>query len=229
MSKKLLGLVRRDQLVALLECGVFDEEERHDDDGSSSAGSPSWTPRPGVGKSPLMHLAYNITDGRYEDGGQSETTAIVSSHRDLLPQEDAYDAHEWLRSIRSTTKLGAAKKQPATLPVGDFMPPMLQLTEGQSVGCVATIATNPKGNVYVSWLNPEYRRKWVYIAAVLNRGTYCVHDHCPVSKAYKLFTALGLRHLIVLGGPSGGEVVGILTRINFLKESIESRTRCKLG
>jgi hypothetical protein len=48
--------------------------------------------------------------------------------------------------------------------------------------------------------------------------------HYAVSKAHFLFTSLGLRHLIVLGGESGGKVVGMITRINLLKEFVEERT-----
>jgi len=44
-----------------------------------------------------------------------------------------------------------------------------------------------------------------------------------VSKAHFLFTNLGLRHLIVLGGETGGQVVGLITRINLLREYIEER------
>jgi len=44
----------------------------------------------------------------------------------------------------------------------------------------------------------------------------------------RLFTELGLRHLVVIGGEGGGEVVGLLTRINFLSSFIEERTGCKL-
>lgn len=67
ITDKFLGLVRRDQLVALIECGVFDESDDRrtlsfDDDesslGDSSRGSLSgyesgdqWTPVQGVGKS----------------------------------------------------------------------------------------------------------------------------------------------------------------------------------
>ena len=38
---------------------------------------------------------------------------------------------------------------------------------------------------------------------------------------------MGLRHLVVLGGQTGGEVVGILSRINFLNDFIEERTGCE--
>lgn len=39
-----------------------------------------------------------------------------------------------------------------------------------------------------------------------------------------LVTALGLRHIIVLGGHTGGEVVGILTRACFLDVHIEEES-----
>lgn len=77
ITGKFLGLVRRDQLVALIECGVFEEAGERtfssfddDDDDESSIGDSSrgsisgydssdqWTPRPGVGKSPLSE--YNL-------------------------------------------------------------------------------------------------------------------------------------------------------------------------
>ena len=49
-------------------------------------------------------------------------------------------------------------------------------------------------------------------------------EYCPVSKAYLLFTSLGLRHLVVLGGKTGGEVVGMLTREDLLPDYIKTRT-----
>jgi len=77
ITGKFLGLVRRDQLVALIECGVFEEagerssfDDDDDDDDESSIGDSSrgsisgyessdqWTPRPGIGKSPLSE--YNL-------------------------------------------------------------------------------------------------------------------------------------------------------------------------
>jgi CBS domain-containing protein len=46
----------------------------------------------------------------------------------------------------------------------------------------------------------------------------------PVTKVYTLFSSMGLRHLVVLGGESGGEVVGIVSRSNLLPEHIYTRT-----
>lgn len=77
ITGKFLGLVRRDQLVALIECGVFDEvdiqrPQSFDDDdsslGGSSRGSTSgyesdqWMPKPGIGKSPLSKFALKFCD-----------------------------------------------------------------------------------------------------------------------------------------------------------------------
>jgi hypothetical protein len=98
----------------------------------------------------------------------------------------------------------------------------------EETGIYAIVGTNAAGNVYLRWLDPECKRKWVSLGSIMNRGTYSVTETCPVSKAHHLFTALGLRHLIVLGGQSGGEVVGMLTRINLLMESIQERTGCDM-
>lgn len=84
------------------------------------------------------------------------------------------------------------------------------------------IGTNQRGTIFIRWIDPAYKDHWVRVASVMNRGTYSVHQHCPVSKAHYIFTALGLRHLVVLGG--GGRVVGILTRMNMIKDSIRERT-----
>jgi len=120
--------------------------------------------------------------------------------------------------------------------------------------CFALVGTNRKGTVIIQWLNPLYRNKYINVAGVMNQATVVVTEFCPgksfetgssnqfyssvlltpkclsdccrfaVSKAHFLFTSLGLRHLIVLGGEGGGKVVGIITRINLLKEYIEERT-----
>ena len=85
----------------------------------------------------------------------------------------------------------------------------------------AWVGTNDEGQVAVR-INPKYAKKWVNIAAVMNVGTYTVPEFMPVSRALAMFTKLGLRHLVVLGGDTGGSVVGIVTRANLLPAHIES-------
>jgi H+/Cl- antiporter ClcA len=250
ITKKFLGLVRRDQLVALLECGVFDEHDNagFDDEQSSRASSgattPSdWTPKPGMGKTPMMELAYHIKDDRF-DHILEDTFGVGVSDEDLA--RDDFDTNAWLVSIRqrraNLTFHETGSRQPVK--IGDDSLPPLSASSGAladlemstsghrkssvETGIYAIVGTTKQGNVYLRWLDPECKRKWVSLGSVMNRGTYSVVGSCPVSKAHHLFTALGLRHLIVLGGQSGGEVVGILTRINLLKESIQERTGCEM-
>lgn len=181
-----------------------------------------WTPRPGVGKSPLMHLAYHITDDRYD-----HVKNYVAEKRMCNMLEDSFDKNEWLLSFRSRALLighRIMKHRKDLIPGDDELNRFIaaSLNEHRSEP-TALVGTNENGNVIVRWLNPSCRGKWVNIAAVMNKGTYCVPEFCPASKAHRVFTSLGLRHLVVLGGADGGHVVGIITRINLLKDFIERR------
>jgi len=231
-----MGLVRRDQLVACLEFGVFDEgpvAQYFEGDDSSANVSSSWTPRPGVAKTPLMHLAYHIPDDKYEYVGGESSGPRPSFLTDKLLAQDDYDTSAWLvsvRKIRKTNSAGALVRE-ESMPMFADIDDDATLQDSDNVNNkeVAVVGLSRMGSVYVKELDPDCKRKFVHVAAVMNRGTYCVNDFCPVSKAYRMFTNLGLRHLVVLGGESGGEVVGILTRVNFLKEYIQERTLCDVG
>lgn len=68
---KLKGLVRRQQIVALIECGIFEKSQADDENAcrSSTSASPQsdvWSPKPGVASQPLMHWAFHIKDDRYD-------------------------------------------------------------------------------------------------------------------------------------------------------------------
>lgn len=79
--------------------------------------------------------------------------------------------------------------------------------------------------VVIKWLNPNCKNKIVNLSAVMNRGAFCVPHYFPLSKAYMLFTKLGLRWIVVTGSSSGGKVVGILTRKNLLPAEIQAKTK----
>eukprot|EP00980_Cylindrotheca_fusiformis_P031071 scaffold25794_cov132-Cylindrotheca_fusiformis.AAC.1 len=83
------------------------------------------------------------------------------------------------------------------------------------------------GIVLIKWLNPTCKNKIVNLSAVMNRGAYCVPSYFPLSKAYTMFTKLGLRWIVVTGSNSGGKVVGILTRHNLLPAHVQACTDFK--
>jgi len=90
----------------------------------------------------------------------------------------------------------------------------------------AKVGRDRKNNtVVITWLNPDYKDDVIDLEAVMNRGTYIVPEHFPLSKAYSLFTLLGLRWIVVVGGIDGGTVVGILTRESFLESYIKLNAR----
>jgi CBS domain-containing protein len=265
-TSKFMGLVRRDQLVALIEHNVFDNDYEpsssqrrvNDDDTIQNSFHPDsepWTPKPGVGSSRLMNLAYHINDDRYEFAefdmrGSVSTSTWENRLAKESPNDYELDTYSWLHTLRTSlasmpaidNKMRRPNSRTSLYFADDSLPPITpskcKLSESaynnnDSVAPLnnsstntefATVATNRKGNVYIRWMDPMNADKWVNIAAVMNTGTYTVNEFCPVSKAHFLFTALGLRHLIVLGGDTGGSVVGIITRINLLKSCIESRT-----
>tara|TARA_B110000971_G_C19696320_1_gene357727 strand:+ start:107 stop:598 length:492 start_codon:yes stop_codon:yes gene_type:complete len=80
-----------------------------------------------------------------------------------------------------------------------------------------------KAGIIVIEVSEESLNKHVDIGAVMNLAPHVVLENCPLSRAYKLFSSLGLRHLVVLGGVSGGEIVGLVTRANLLEENIREK------
>lgn len=252
-TQKFLGLVRRDQIVALLECGVFDNEggeppaEPSFPDSPSTISSLSWTPPPGASKTPLMHWAYHIKDDRYDYVLDTKSLPVL--------EDNDFDEHEWLLSIRANMQSfpmanPTVDDQCHRVIGDDSLPPLpsnilktgrpiplkhRSTSEPQLHGLnnrstptgFAAVGLNKSGNVVISWLNQDYRSRWVNVSAVMNTGTYCLVEFCPISKAHSLFTSLGLRHIVVLGGRSGGSVVGVLTRANLLQSFVEERTKAK--
>ena len=62
------------------------------------------------------------------------------------------------------------------------------------------------------------RARWVNIGAYMNCASYTIMESCPLSRAYKLFRDMGLRHLPVLDVQN--RVVGMLARANFDEEML---------
>ena len=64
------------------------------------------------------------------------------------------------------------------------------------------------------------RARWVNIGAYMNCACYSILESCPLSRAYKLFRDMGLRHLPVLD--TQNRVVGVITRTNFAEETVHA-------
>jgi chloride channel 7 len=103
-------------------------------------------------------------------------------------------------------------------------------TESQSVlGSVqsaptgfAIVGRGSHGKIVISWMNPSHRNNVINLQAVMNRGTFSVRDYFPLSKAYKLFTRLGLHWIVVVDGY--GQVVGMLNRGSLLPSHVKEKT-----
>ena len=198
-TNQYVGLISRDQLVALLECGLYlevlGEEEAHR--------------RESVRVKTVMDRATTHT---FDHVLLSDADTYSSNRKTakLIGEQ------EWLNDnvIRSGDDGDIILLQGETLPGGNVF---------KSGGTVVDV--NAQGKLAVKVAHDE-KQMHVDVAAAMNRGAYTITQNCPLSKAYNLFTALGLRHLPVLG--KDGSVVGILTRSNFNPEYIERRTGLRM-
>lgn len=195
-NKKFLGLVRRDQLVALLDCGYFIE---------TSQTSPL---QPDEQFSDDDHGAIHY-QRQASSNGDILSTSNDGNNLQILEQRESWIVDNLVKVSNNSVVLDSDD----TLPRGVI--PMNRQT---------AINTDENGNLVVDVPSKD-RHKHMNIAAVMNRGAKCVPETCPLSNAYRMFTTLGLRHLCVLGGETGGEVVGIITRYNMQPEFIKERTK----
>lgn len=86
----------------------------------------------------------------------------------------------------------------------------------------ATVGRGPHGKVMIPWMNPSHRNDVVNLQAVMNRGTFSVPEYFPLSKAYMLFTRLGLHWIVVVG--ENGQVVGMVDRGSLLPSHLQEKT-----
>ena len=264
------GLVRRKQIVALMECGIFErigpgEESLRRSIIESVSSVRTNSSRNNQG---LMHYAYHIKDNRYdhilsESQDQDEETTATEDPKSKAKQVDkrkrclgsditmpAIDISKLgpssiIRDDDSHTRLdaeGDASDEEGGNGNREFESSCHDETDAMSRRSTSRISSKDgllgapnrfakvgrdttNNVVVISWLNPEYQNDVLDLEAVMNRGTYVVPEHCPLSKAYSLFTLLGLRWIVVVGGPDGGgTVVGVLTRESFSDSNLKSKT-----
>jgi CBS domain-containing protein len=193
-SGQFVGLVRRDQLVALLECGIFMEECRENSAGITDRRSL-----------PPSILVGNHIASMYEQQRLHDPTSAAPA--------TVFGADCWLReTVQPLNGL-------ITLDADDTLP------KGIFPAKDDTIVTLRDGKLVVLLADND-RRQLVNVAAIMNRGAYSVPEMFPLSKCYSMFTALGLRHLVVLG--KGGKVSGMITRYNLSPSYLEKKLKFKL-
>lgn len=191
------GLIRRDQLVALLECGFFLESLEED---VHKSGRESIRVKALMSRAESEHLNRALMS-------DADTYTADRKTAKLLETE-----HEWLNdNIFRADLSGSVIVTAETLPGHNAIAP--------SRG--AMVDFDDAGKIIVKVMGEE-KNYHIDIAAAMNRGAYTVTQNCPLSKAYSLFTQMGLRHLPVLG--KDGTVVGIVTRSNLKPSYMEKRT-----
>ena len=191
-----------------------------------------------------MHWAYHIKDDRYH---YLET----QEHHGREPaddlEDDEYDTNQYLLSVRDAIShypgTETNERRPIRVAGDDLLPPLndvrrlsseLSFENGNSISTESSaikiptgfgrVGAGSDGRVVIKWLHPDHEEKFVNLSAVMNKGAFSLPDYFPLSKAYTLFTELGLRWIVVTGSDNGGKVVGILTRHNLLPSHIADST-----
>lgn len=205
-TRRFLGLVRRVQIAALIECGVFAEErEIQSQDELAAAKYGIHVSGHGVNNesTPLMHWAYLINDDRYdhimkipseENPNESyvmstlsirDESTVNNSDEDRIDEFADYHAHSLLTEeqleVNKAIRMSLRPPSMRGSSTSSFSSSLSEIPQE-----FATITRNVRGHVSVSWYNHEFESHWVDLAAAANRGTYTVTEFCPVSKAYKL-------------------------------------------
>jgi len=208
-TKEYLGIIRRDQLVALLECGIYVDMK-------------------GLERSKTAQVREVMQHANLQESSQALIRDDdIYTHRTVMTRPNGKgkghrkvpslaNEHTWLKDNVVRTNGGNV-----LIGSDEGMPGGAIPNVGQTV-----VEYDELGSLVVK-LSESERNKLVDIGAAMNRGAYSVVQNTPLSKAYGIFTALGLRTLCVLG--KDGCVVGLVTRSNLLPEYMESRTGLQMG
>lgn len=196
-TRKFLGLVRRVQIAALIECGVFSKDRDRKSEGDIAAAKYGiQVSGNGISteSTPLMHWAYLINDDRYdhimsipeEENPAMESYSMINLSCGRENEEDDEFADYHAHSLLTKEQLEMNKSirmslMPSIRGSHSFSSSLSELPQE-----FATVTRNDAGNVVIPWYNVEFESYWVDLASVANRGTYTVTEFCPVMKAYNL-------------------------------------------
>jgi len=197
-SGRFLGLVKRTQIAALLECGVF--SKNHNITGEDDLVVTAYY---GVKRDVLNHVAYMINDDRFDhilkiprEINPAELSKInerssedVSMHINLddgiIDETSTHGGHLMLTKDELQENRLVRMSLAPTSDRSSFSPPFVQ------------IGRNTRGCVDVEWHNTEFNNYWVNVGSVANKGTYTVSDFCPVSKVRRKFMIMTFHHCTI--------------------------------
>jgi CBS domain-containing protein len=254
------GIIRRDQLVALLECRLFagDKSGRRAAAKAQAASAPQDPPEPrratSLSSYPTTTASISTTSAasNIDDAGShdEEDTSLLdmsnmsdesrlmkksmsfisdSTYIALAAGNDCDFARHRSKDVRARSNSDGASSprrshnrdsellDSAYLIKDDrYDDRIVQVNEDDDVAQAIRV-----DGMLVIKLTDEDKFKTVDISSVMNVAPHVVLDSCPLSRMFRLFTTLGLRHLVVLNDT--GRVAGIVTRCNLLEDVVKSK------
>lgn len=216
------GIVRRDQLVAVLECKIYIESEEpcHEASKCQSADNEvdhKWANNLRKDYT-LMNRALRIDDGLYRSFRLRRAAATQMKQKDSAHVESqgsfpGEGATTWLEgNVLTSEHDDEIILADDTLPAGT-------VPHGEE-GSTRAVLKKMDGNIIIA-IPPTERLYHVDVGAIMNKGAISVQEDCPLSRAFDIFTSMGLRHMPVL--KSDGTVAGMITRFDLSEEYVRER------
>jgi len=72
---------------------------------------------------------------------------------------------------------------------------------------------------YISEIGEEHSKLWLNLSSLLDHGAYMVGPDCPGDRVWRMFTRLGMRHIVVVDHAHSSEPIGIITRKDIIAAS----------
>ena len=195
------GMVRRDQLVAALECKIYVQDTLMGEEDNKVANQLH-------NDCSLMNRALRIDDGLF----RSVQYQIFRSD-DVRQQAGS----NWLDS-----SVQPSVWQDQIVLSGDALP---KESVPRSVKeSKRGVRENVGGNTMIS-VPTIAKLHGVDVGAIMNKCALSVHKNCPLSRVFDLFTSMGMRHLPVTD--SEGKVAGMITRYNLRDTHVAGTLKMK--
>ena len=203
------GLVRRDQLIAAMECKIYVETIA----GTGLDSSEVATLKNSIDdETPATGHTFSSARGlpRIDDDVYKKQSNMKAEKPDWNPNTPVHSS-TWLRDNVLTSVDGneVVFGMDETLPNGRIK------TNERAV--VKTV-----GAKNVVFIPPKEKDMHIDVGSIMNKAALSVMSEFPLSKTYDLFVSMGLNNLPVLGKEN--KVVGMIARHDLSDEHIEKMT-----